>query len=187
MQIALVWAMAENRVIGKDGRLPWRLPAEMAHFRRVTMGHPVIMGRRTFTSMKQPLAGRTNIVLSRSGLHDVPEGVHVVADFGAALAVARMHADAFAELRTTGSLENQLPGNTSQENAQVMIVGGADVYALALPRADVLHMTLVHASPEGDTWFPEFDRNEFVEESTQRFAADERNGFDFTIYRLRRK
>lgn len=167
MDIALVWAMAENRVIGKDGRLPWRLPAEMAHFKRVTMGHPVIMGRRTFTSMKKPLEGRTNIVLSRSGI-EMPTGVHGVADFESALEVARAQA-------------------ARDGMSAVMIVGGADIYALALPRADVLHVTVVHASPEGDTFFPAFDCAAFAEVSRQDFAADEKNKIGYTIYELRRK
>ena len=167
MDIALVWAMAENRVIGKDGSLPWRLPAEMAHFKRVTMGHPVIMGRRTFTSMKRPLVGRTNIVLSRSGF-PTPPGVHVVADFESALEVARMQ------------------GKRDGVNT-AMVVGGADVYALALPRADILHVTLVHATPAGDTFFPEFDCALFVETNKRQFSADDGNPVAYSIYELRRR
>ena len=167
MDIALVWAMAENRVIGTAGHLPWRLPAEMAHFRRVTMGHPVIMGRRTFASMKRPLPGRTNIVLTRAGI-DVPAQVRVVADFEVALDVARAQCE-------------------RDRVGQVMIVGGAEIYALALPRAQVLHMTVVHASPAGDTFFPPFDCASFAQVSNQRFAADDTNAFDFTIYELRRR
>ena len=158
--------MAENRVIGNAGRLPWRLPGEMAHFRRVTMGHPVIMGRRTFASMKRPLSGRTNIVLSKSGI-DVPPGVHVVADFDAALDIARAQC-----------LHDRVDA--------VMIVGGAAVYAFALPRAQVLYMTIVHASPEGDTFFPPFDLGSFVEVSQERHAPDHDNSIGYTIHELRR-
>ena len=167
MDIALVWAMAENRVIGVDGRLPWRLPAEMAHFRRVTMGHPVIMGRRTFASMRKPLPGRTNIVLSRGGF-PAPAGVQVVADFEAALASARTQC-------------------TRDGVDTVMVVGGADVYALALPRADVLHMTLVHAASVGDTCFPPFDCDLFVVESEQHCPTDAQHAVAYSIYRMRRK
>ena len=167
MDIALVWAMGENRVIGSDGRLPWRLPAEMAHFKRVTMGHPVIMGRRTFASMKRPLQGRTNIVLSRTGF-GAPPGVQVVTDFAAALAIAREQC-------------------ARDRVHKAMVVGGADIYALALPHADLLHVTVVHAAPEGDTWFPQFDCALFAELSRQDVAADERNAMSFSVYELRRK
>ena len=137
MHISLVWAMAENRVIGRDNTLPWRLPDDMRHFMNTTMGKPVLMGRKTFESMKSALPGRTNIVMTRDpNWHR--EGVKVVADL-----------DAGIELAESQGLIDGVD--------EIMIIGGAEIYALALPRATRLYLTQVHAEPKGDVFFPELD------------------------------
>ena len=153
--------MSENRVIGRAGGLPWRLPDEMAYFRRTTMGHPVIMGRRTWTGRALP--GRTNIVVSRRDL--VAEG---------------------ASVRVANSLDGALAEAARQAIAdgmdEVMVIGGAELYALALPLADRLYMTVVHADVEGDVYFPEFDADDFVEVRRDTHAADERHPHAFTMH-----
>ena len=130
--IGLVVAMAEDRVIGAGGRLPWHLPADLRHFRTLTLGKPIVMGRRTFESIGRPLPGRTNIVVTRD-----PElrraGVWVALDLEAALAVAR-------------------------PLGEVMVIGGAAIYVRALPLCERIYLTEVHAKISGDTWFPAYDR-----------------------------
>ena len=137
MHISLIWAMAENQVIGRANSLPWRLPDDMRHFMDTTMGKPVVMGRKTFVSMKAPLPGRTNIVLTRDTQYQHP-GVKVLHDLDAALDLA----------------ESQCLIDGQDE---IMVIGGADIYALALPRATRLHVTHVHAQVQGDVFFPEVD------------------------------
>ncbi len=128
MIVSLVVARADNGVIGRDNALPWRIPADLQHFKRLTMGKPVVMGRRTFESIGRPLPGRENIVLTRDPDWRT-EGVTVAAGLDIALA-------------------NDLD--------EVSVIGGAQVYALALPLADRIHLTEVHATPEGDTVLPPF-------------------------------
>jgi dihydrofolate reductase len=128
MRITLIAAVAENGVIGAAGRMPWHLPADLARFRAITTGHPVIMGRRTYESIGRPLPGRTTIVLSRTPGYGAP-GCIVVPSAAEALAAA---------------------GGA----AEVFIAGGAQVYRQFLPLAQRIHLTLVHAAPPGDTLFP---------------------------------
>ena len=156
-EIALIWAMSENGVIGRDNGLPWRLHKDMQHFMRTTLGKPVIMGRRTFESMKAPLSGRLNVVMTRDP-HYRREGIEVVPDLETALQVA----DA------TGAEE-------------LMVIGGAAIYAEALPRADRLYVTRVHAEVEGDTLFPDVDWSVWQRVQSQSHEADARNEHPFTI------
>lgn len=129
MSLTLVVARADNGVIGRDNALPWRLPADLRHFKALTLGKPVIMGRRTFESIGRPLPGRRNIVLTRSPSWTAA-GVAVAADLAAAVAQA--------------------------DAPEVMIIGGAAVYAAALPAARRIHLTEVHLAPAGDTLLPPF-------------------------------
>ena len=149
--------MSRNRVIGADGGLPWHLPDELRYFMRTTLGKPVIMGRRTFESLEQPLPGRRNIVLSRSGFR--APGVHTAATLDAALAVAAEDAASDA----------------------CFVIGGAAPYAEALPRADRLYATTVEACLPGDTVMPAFDEAPWRLVSEQRHPADERHAFAYTI------
>ena len=160
MKISLVVAMDRNGVIGRDNRLPWKLPDEMAHFKRVTLGKPVVMGRRTFESLAKPLPGRKNIVLTRQG------------DF-AAPGCAVVH-----------SLEDAWRAADGAQEA--CVIGGTMLFAETLPTADVLYLTEVQAEVEGDTWFPPFDRSQWVEREVARHAADERHAYPFRILELTR-
>ena len=148
-EIVLVAAMGRNRAIGVDGRMPWHLPADLKHFKSVTIGHPIVMGRRTFESIGRPLPGRRNIVLSTS-LESAPEGVEV-----------------------HGSLDDALAGI---DDGAAMIIGGGAVYEEALPRAARMELTLVDAEPDGDTFFPPYDRHEWQLRAMSRHPAADDNG-----------
>ena len=161
MLITIIAAMDRDRVIGVDARLPWRLPADMRRFRSLTMGKPVIMGRHTHESIGKPLPGRLNIVLSRNRSYRAP-GCVVVASLD----------DAIRECR---------------EEEELIIMGGAQVYAEALPRAGRMHFTLVHESFAGDTHFPEFDRDEWCEISLDDREADEQSPCAYSFVVLERK
>ena len=160
MIVSLVLAMAENRVIGKGGTLPWHLPADLQHFKRITVDHTVIMGRKTFDEIKHPLANRRNVVISRDpGFH--PRGVTVVPSLEEALAL----------------------GATEQE---VFVIGGGEIFRLALPRADRLYLTVVHAEVEGDTFFPPFDQTGWALEEEEHHPADDKHAYPFSFRRYRR-
>lgn len=137
MPIAIIAAMDRNRLIGDGDRLPWRLPADMGRFRALTMGKPIIMGRRTHESIGTVLPGRRNIVLSRDPDYRAP-GCDVFPDLDAALAAC-------------------------EDTDEPMIIGGAQVYSEALPLADRMHLTLLHGSFDGDTWFPAYDESRWRE------------------------
>jgi dihydrofolate reductase len=135
--IAIIAAVAANGVIGNGNAIPWRLPSDFAHFKRMTVGKPLIMGRKTFESIGRPLPGRTNIVVTRRDDYQ-PEGVIVAPSLEAALAQAQQIA------------------RTERAN-EVMVGGGAEIYAQALPIADRLYITHVGANPDGDSYFPAVD------------------------------
>lgn len=137
MRVSIIAAMDNNRVIGKDNGLPWHLPEDMKRFKRRTMGKPVIMGRKTFVSIGGPLPGRTNTVLCRTPWP---------------------HEDS---VRFVQSLEEAL--SLYYDANEVMIIGGAQVYEQAIPIADRMYLTEIDAEYEGDTWFPEFDKDEWQE------------------------
>lgn len=137
MDIILIAAVAENGVIGRDDALPWRLKSDMAHFRALTMGKPVVMGRKTYLSIGRPLHGRTTIVVSRDAAFAAP-GIVVASNLQAALEVAR--------------------GDALRRGCRsIMVAGGAEIYAQALPLASRLEITRVHARPAGDARFPAID------------------------------
>ncbi len=167
MDISLIWAMTENRVIGRDNDLPWDLPKDMRHFMDTTVGKPVIMGRKNFESMPRALPRRTNIVMTRDQ-NWRGEGAVVVYDMASALGHARDVA------RTDGVDE-------------IIIAGGADIYRLALPIATKLYVTTIHATLEGDVFFPEFDLDNWQLTDEVRHAADDRHFADFTIATYRFK
>jgi dihydrofolate reductase len=152
--------MAENGVIGSAGRLPWRLKSELRHFRSVTIGKPLLMGRKTFESIGRPLPGRTNIVLSRDVSFAVP-GVLVATTLDAALAVARGDA-----------LRRRVD--------EICIIGGADIYVQTMPVVDRLIVTLVHMDAEGDTRLPQVDSAIWKETSRSQHAAGPHDEASFT-------
>lgn len=150
MIISLIWAMADNHVIGIENRLPWKLPADMKWFRRHTLGKPIIMGRKTFESFgSRPLPDRTNIVITHDENYEAG-GIVVVHSIEEALTAA-------------GDVD------------EVMIIGGASFYEQMLPRADRLYITLVHGEFEGDAWFPAFDISPWHETLREEHAVDEKN------------
>ncbi|MCC6170967.1 MAG: dihydrofolate reductase [Gammaproteobacteria bacterium] len=164
-QVTLVVAVADNGVIGRDGALPWRLPEDLRRFKAQTLGKPVLMGRRTFESIGRALPGRRNIVLTRRRGYRVPDeagAVTVVHDWEAALHAA----DGAPEL---------------------MVIGGAEIYAMALPWATRVLLTRVHAAVEGDTRLPPFDPRHWVEASVEHHARDARNALDMSFVELRRR
>ena len=152
LPIALIVAAADNDVIGRGNALPWDLPADLAHFKRRTMGKPILMGRLTFESIGRPLPGRSNIVISRDPTYSA-DGVHVVPSLDAALSLAEDIA------LVDGSDE-------------LMVIGGAQIYALAAPLASRLYLTRVHASPAGDAFLPELDWTQWREVDRQDRAPE---------------
>ena len=161
VRIALIAAVAANGVIGRDNQLPWRLSADLRYFKAMTMGKPIVMGRKTFASIGKPLPGRTNIVMTRdSGLRLHGTSVWLVTHIDAVYAIAEDVA--FAE--------------------EVMVIGGAEIYALTLPFADRLYLTEIHRDYAGDTFFPAFDRADWRETSREEHAADgDAPAFAFTV------
>lgn len=174
-RLVLVAAVADNGVIGDGGDIPWRIPEDMRHFRRVTEGHPVVMGRLTYESIGRPLPRRTNIVITGNP-EWTAEGVTVVSSLEAALEAAQ---EAALEAAQEAALEAAQEG--VGDGGEVMVIGGAQVYAAALPLADAQVLTEVHATPPGDTHYPPFDRAGW--EETRRERHD---GFDFVWLERRR-
>jgi dihydrofolate reductase len=148
VRITLIAAMAENRAIGRAGVIPWQIPADLARFREITTGHPLVMGRKTCESIGRPLPGRTTVVLSRDPHYTAP-GCLLAGSLEAALALA-----------------GDAPGGD-----EVFICGGGEVYRQALPLADRIFLTLVHRQVAGDAFFPEIPP-EFIEISREELAGD---------------
>lgn len=161
MKLSLIVALAENRVIGRDNKLPWYLPNDLQYFKKVTMGKPIIMGRKTFDSIGKPLPGRTNIVITRQEGYQ-PDNVKVVNS----LATAKALAESICLIE-------------GQEEA--MIIGGAEIYRLALAECDRLYLTLVHAEVEGDAFFPECDMASWKEVAREDYPAQEPNPYDYSF------
>lgn len=155
-RIYLVAAVAANGVIGRDGRLPWHLPEDLKHFKRLTLGHPVIMGRRTWESLKAPLPGRDNIVLTRAAGYDAP-GAAVANSLPAALALCA-------------------------GEPVVFIIGGEQLFAESLPMAAGLVLTEIHRDYEGDTWFPPYERSRWRESQRESHTTADGTKFDFVLY-----
>ncbi|ENT5105355.1 dihydrofolate reductase [Pseudomonas aeruginosa] len=164
--LAMIAALGENRAIGIDNRLPWRLPADLKHFKAMTLGKPVIMGRKTWDSLGRPLPGRLNLVVSRqAGL--ALEGAEVFASLDAALA----RAEAWAQ---------------AEDADELMLIGGAQLYAEALPRAARLYLTRVSLAPEGDAFFPEIDGAAWrLASSIEHAAADDAPAYAFEVWERR--
>ena len=161
MRRSLVVAVARNGVIGRDNRLPWKLPDDLAYFKRVTMGHPIVMGRRTWESIGKPLPGRKNIVVTRQRDYQAA-GCTVVHSLDEAWSAA---------------------GDADE----VCVIGGTTLFEESLPIADRIHLTEVEAEVEGDTFFPTFDRGEWQEREVERHPADARHAYPFRIVVLERR
>ena len=156
--LSLIVAMAKNRVIGADGKIPWHLPNELQLFKRLTMGHHIIMGRKTYESINRLLPGRTTVIITRQNDYAVP-GAIVVHSLEAAMAACK-------------------------GDPEIFVIGGADIFNLAMPMADRLYLTIVDAEPAGDTWMPPVSESEWKEAGSESFAADERHthAYRFTTY-----
>jgi len=161
MTLSIVVAMGARRVIGNRNALPWHLPADLAHFKAITMGKPILMGRRTHESIGRPLPGRTNIVITRNRDYTA-EGCSVV-----------------------HSLEEAM--QTVAGSGEIMIIGGAELYRQALPQVDILYLTCVEGEFEGDTFFPELDDAQWQETACENHAADEKNPYACRFLTLARK
>lgn len=166
MYLSLICAMDENMVIGRNNSLPWHLPEDLKYFKRTTMGNSIIMGRKTFESIGKALPGRTNIVITGNRDYEA-EGVRVVASLEEAMELAENIAF--------------IDGST-----EAFVIGGAALYESALPLVQRMHLTLVHAEVDGDTFFPDFDVDEWQEVSREYFEADEANPYDYSICVLER-
>jgi dihydrofolate reductase len=161
-QIVIIAAVAGNGVIGRGGTMPWRLKSDMKHFRALTMGKPVVMGRKTYLSLSvKPLPGRTSIVVTRDPSFTAP-GVLVAQSLEPALAAAR--------------------GDALRRGTDVMVIGGADIYAQALPLAGRLEITRIHMEPEGDTHFPPIDPAVWREAAREPHPAGDHAAFDLVTY-----
>lgn len=169
MKISLIAAMAQNRVIGKENDLPWKLPDDSAYFKQKTSGHTIIMGRKSFEALGKPLPKRTNIVITRQTDFRA-EGATVVSSLEAALEVARPI-----------EAQNEQPGGGT---AEIFVIGGAEIYTLALPVANRIYLTEVQKAYDGDARFPEFDKAIWHETSRLHHPADDRHetAFDFVVY-----
>lgn len=164
MTLSFIYARSLNRCIGKDGQIPWRLPDEFAHFKRTTMGKPIIMGRRTYEDHESALPGRLNIVVTRQRDYSVARGVEVCASLDAALERAKRESD------------------------EVFIVGGVSLFKAAFPLVDRVYETVVDLRVEGgDTFVPDFDFSDFERTELFHHEADARNAFAFTAYRYDRR
>lgn len=162
MTLAIIVATDEQGLIGKDNDLPWHLSADLQYFRRVTMGKPIVMGRNTHKSIGRALPGRHNIVITRDQNYKA-DGCSVVHSIDEALALC------------VGEDE-------------VMVMGGASLYKQFLPQADKLYLTHVHANLEGDTWFPDWHKSDWLEISREDYLADDKNEYDysFVVYEKRK-
>jgi dihydrofolate reductase len=168
MRKALIVAMAQNRVIGRNNKLPWYLPGDLKYFKQATMGKPIIMGRKTWDSIGRPLPGRMNVVISRNAEWQAPTGTTPADSLDAALVKAEAQA-------------------TLDGSEEVMIIGGGQIYTEALPMVDRMYVTLVHADVDGDAWFPEVNWGEWEEIGREDFEASDNNPYDysFVVYQRR--
>jgi dihydrofolate reductase len=164
LKFSIIVAVAENGVIGSGNRLPWRLPDDLKRFKALSLGKPIVMGRKTFDSIGRPLPGRLNIVISRQPGLEIP-GCRVVTSIEQAVSVA-VEAD--------------------PATAELVIVGGAEIYRQVLPQVQVIHLTRVHANVDGDVVFPELREQEWREIAREYHPADERHAYAFTFSTLER-
>ena len=158
--LTLIAAMGNNRAIGLDGEMPWHLPAELQHFKRATMGKTIVMGRKTWQSIGRPLPGRQNIVVSRNSAYTA-KGAELASSLSAAIEMAN--------------------------SDEIMVIGGGQLYELALPMAQRMVLTLIDIEPEADTWFPDWDIKQWKQTRENHFQADDNNDLAFRIVELLRK
>lgn len=161
MKRSMIVAMDQNRVIGINNKLPWYLPKDLKYFKQVTMGKPILMGRKTFESIGKPLPGRTNIVITRNKQWQA-QGVKV----------AHSLSEAFSLAEAIGEIDGQ---------TELMVIGGDQIYQSCLPEAQRIYLTHVHAEVNGDAWFPELDWTEWKEVAREDFNAEGPNPYDYSF------
>ena len=159
--VSLIAAMGKNRVIGNKGAIPWRLPADFKHFKEITMGHPIVMGRKTYESIGKALPGRTNIILSR-----IPEFTP-------------------SDATTVPSLKEAW--DLTRDAGEIFVIGGQSLYEQTLPIAERIYLTVVDMEDAGDAFFPRFDESEWELKSSELHKKDEKNQFDYTYKVYERK
>lgn len=160
-KLSLIAAMDENQLIGSNNGLPWQLPADLAFFKRTTMGKPVLMGRKTFESIGRPLPGRRNIIITRDSAYEAP-GCEIVHDINAAMEL-------------TADCE------------ETMLIGGASLYEQTIELANVLYITRIAHAFQGDTWFPQFDLAEWTEAWREAHEPDEKNAYSYAFLKFVRQ
>ncbi|MEH7224390.1 dihydrofolate reductase [Bacillus sp. JJ1566] len=154
--ISLLVAMDKNQLIGRDNDLPWRLPADLAYFKRVTMGHPIIMGRKTYDSIGRPLPGRENIIVTRDTSYTA-EGCKVIHSI------------------------DEIVKMNEEIDQELFVIGGAEIFKAILPYSDRLYITEIEEEFEGDTYFPAFDKSLWKIISEEKGIRDEKNPYDYTF------
>ena len=160
-RLSLIAALAKNRVIGIENRLPWKLPEDLAHFKALTLGHPILMGRKTFESLGRPLPGRRNIVITRNADYH-PAGCETAPSIPAAI-------------------------DLCAEAEEIFFIGGAELYKQVLPMVDRMYLTEVQLEVRGDAWFPEFDRNAFSEFNRENHVGEKGDALHFDLVVYQRK
>jgi dihydrofolate reductase len=160
--ISAIVGIADNRVIGHNNQLPWHLPADLKHFKVLTTGHPILMGRKTYLSIGRPLPNRTNIILTRDKTFTA-DGIHIAFSIETALQIAR-----------------------ASSSSEVFVIGGADIYQQLLPYTQKIYLTLIHHVFEGDTTFPQLDAHDWQEISRKDYQADTENQYDYSFVELAR-
>jgi len=162
MMLTAIAAMSENYTIGKDNQLPWHLPADLKHFKSITVGHPILMGRKTFDSIGKPLPNRMNIIMTRDNEFQA-DGCHVVSSVDEALDCAK-----------------------NEQVEEVFVIGGAEIYKQLLPQIKRVHLTIVHHEFDGDVYFPKLREDEWKEISRERHMADLDNPHEYSFVTLER-
>ena len=158
MTLSIIVILSSNNVIGRDNKLPWHMPADLKRFKTLTMGHHVLMGRKTFNEIQKPLPGRVNVVITRDP-HFGAEGV----------AIARSVDEAISKAEAAG-------------DSEIILVGGGEIFRQVIHRADRMYVTRIHAEIEGDTTFPDFDDvNEWQLVDAEHFEADEKNAYPYSF------
>ena len=161
-KISAIAAMSENRVIGDDNQLPWHLPADLKHFKTITSGHPILMGRKTHESIGRPLPNRTNIVITRN------------------------HAYHAAGCLVVKSIDEAIEEAKALQKDEIFIIGGAEVYKQLLPHIECIYLTIVQEIFEGDAFFPELNLKEWTEISRESHEADDENDYDYSFIVMER-
>ena len=161
MRVSIIAAIAENGVIGLHGNLPWQIPEDLKYFKKITMGAAIIMGRKTFESIGKPLPGRTNIVITRNQ-NFIFENADIAYDLESSIKIANRE-----------SFKNNIN--------EMFIIGGAQIYSLALEKTDRLYITEIHSEVKGDTWFPILDNNAWTEISRKRFKSKKINEPEYSF------